>query len=75
MRLWIHLFSQKTASIREIVGFPEKRDHRKEGGESSFRLDLGGSGEGICFEDPKHPRLIAGGARREAVGWISEAKV
>ena len=30
---------------------------------------------GIGFEDPKHPRLIAGGARREAVGGMSEAKV
>jgi hypothetical protein len=30
---------------------------------------------GYCFEDPKHPRLIAGGARREAVGGMSEAKV
>ena len=36
---------------------------------------LRASGEGICFEDPKHPRLIAGGTRREAVGGMSEAKV
>ena len=29
----------------------------------------------IGFEDPKHPRLIARGARRKAVGGMNEAKV
>ena len=30
---------------------------------------------GYCFEDPNHPRLIAGGARREAVGGSRAATV